>query len=129
MSDNIPKDIIQLQEWVLESSCNRYMAIQNVYVSPESLISGVDNICFTNASQIRARYKEKMLKGTRFAKSNKSPLLKKNLPKSAVITKKLLLQTEKEALKQNINLMLSLYNKCKLKTLRKKFQEDTVKRV
>lgn len=128
-SKSLPSDIKKLQQWFIESSAICWLAIQQVRTSSGCTTSGVDKIAFTSFAKKKREYIKSGWSKTRYSISSKSCKIKKNLPKTYIITeqiKKILLHI---VAKENAELCCLLFKKCVVKSLKKTYRGSIVRRV
>ena len=126
---NIPYDIERLQCLFIESCASRYYAVQKIQKSSGRFSAGVDNVAFSKTEDEFLRYREKQLAGTRYKMSGKNARVKKDLPKKAIFTEEVKEKIRAYVTEANAILGIQLYKSCDLKTYRKNYKGDTVKRV
>ena len=126
---NISYEIERLQCLFIESCASRYYAVRKIQKSSRRFNAGVDNVAFLKATHEFFRYREKQLAGTRYKMSSKSTRVKKDLPLKARLTEKVKEKIRVYVIQANIKLGMQLYEGCDLKTYRKNYKGDTVKRV
>ena len=126
---NIPVEIERLQQLFIESSAARYFSVQKVSESSGRFTSGVDGIAFLELNNEYFQYKKTQLKGTRYNMSGKSARVKKDLPKKAVLTDKIKNDIKQRVNQHNNELKLTLFKRCNIKTYRKNYKGDMVRRV
>ena len=125
----LPTDIEKLQQWFIESPAICWFAIQQVRTSFGSIIPGVDKIAFTSLAKKKREYAKSGWTNTRYSKSSKSYKIKKDFPKTSIITEqieKILLNT---VIKENNELCWLLFKKCVVKNLKKNYRGGSVRRV
>lgn len=126
---NIPYEIERLQCLFIESCASRYYAVRKIQKSSRRFSAGVDNVAFSKTEDEFIRYREKQLAGTRYKMSGKSTRVKKDLPQKAVLTEEVKKKIRVYVIEMNTKLGMQLYDGCDLKTYRKNYKGDTVKRV
>jgi retron-type reverse transcriptase len=126
---NIPYEIEKLQCLFIESCASRYYAVQKIQKSSGRFSAGVDNVAFSKTKDEFLRYREKQLAGTGYKMSGKNTRVKKDLPQKAVLTEEVKEKIGAYVIEANIKLGMQLYEGCNLKTYRKNYKGDTVKRV
>ena len=126
---NIPYKIERLQCLFIESCASRYYAVQKTQKSSGCFSAGVDNVAFSKIEDEFFRYREKQLRGTRYKMSGKSARVKKDLPQKAILTEEVKEKIGIYVIEANIKLGIQLYEGCDLKTYRKNYKSDTLKRV
>lgn len=119
----------KLQTILLESNSLLWLSICKVKKAEDSKTAGVDNICFKSVEQSINNERKERLKNSKFEHSNKSMKIKKDLPKKTIISDQEVEEIEKKVKEFNIELMVKLFNSCKIKTFRKNFVGHVVKRV
>ena len=126
---NIPYKIERLQCLFIESCASRYYAVRNVQKSSGRFSAGVDGVAFLKVEDEFLRYREEQLVGTRYKMSGKSTRVKKDLPLKAQLTEEVEEKIKAHVAQANMKLGMQLYESCNLKTYRKNYRGDTVKRV
>jgi retron-type reverse transcriptase len=86
-------------------------------------------VAFSKTEDEFLRYRKKQLAGTRYKMSGKSTRVKKDLPQKAVFTQKVKEKIGAYVIETNTRLGMQLYESCDLKTYRKNYKGDTIKRV
>lgn len=125
---NIPYEIERLQCLFIESCASRCYTVRKIQKSSGRFSTGVDHVAFSRIEDEFFRYREKQLVGTRYKMSGKSILVKKDLPQKAVITEEIHKKIVIHVSDANTKLGMQLYKGCDLKTYRKNYEKDTVKR-
>lgn len=128
-SVSIPYEIERLQCLFIESCASRYYAVRNIQKSSERFNAGVDNAVFLDVEDELLRYRKKKLSGTRYKMSGKSTRIKKDLPLKARLTEEVKKKIRLHVTQANIKLAMQLYEGCNIKTYRKNYIGNTVKRV
>ncbi len=126
---NILIEIERLQCLFIESAAARYYSVEKVSRSPGRFTPGVDGIAFLKLNNEYFQYKKKQLKGTRYNMSGKSTRVKKDLPKRAILTNEIKNDIKQRVDTHNNELKLTLFKRCNIKTYRKNYKGDTVRRV
>ena len=126
---NIPYEIERLQCLFIESCASRYYAVWKIQKSSRRFSAGVDNVAFSKIEDEFLRYREKQLVGTRYKMSGKSNRVKKDLPQKAILTEEIKEKIGTYVIEANIKLGMQLYKGCDLKTYRKNYKSDTIRRV
>lgn len=127
--NNLPTIISRLQNILIESFYVVIYAIYLVSKSKDRFISGVDSLCFKSLKTTRILVIKQKLKGTRYFYSKKNKKIKKDLPKSALLS----IQEEKQLKEQvrifNFKLCLQLLQKCNIKWFCNQYKINAVKRI
>lgn len=119
----------RLQNIFIESFAICIYSIHITSISSGSQTPGVDNICFKSTKYFEDIYLKKNLqkKKRNHVKYKSTENLK--VQRAKIITPELKLQFNKEAKIYNKNLCFQLISQCLLKTFRKNYQAQTVKRI
>jgi len=125
---NIPYEIERLQCLFIESCASRYYTVRKIQKSSGRFSTGVDHVAFSRIEDEFLRYREKQLAGTRYKMSGKSIRVKKDLPQKAVITEEIQNKIVIHVNNTNAKLGMQLYKGCDLKTYRKNYKKDTIRR-
>jgi len=128
-NNEIYKICARLQTLFLESKTILIYSILKIKSEKGSQTSGVDGLCFKNVEVEKQNVMKKRLKNTKYDKSKKSLKIKKDLPNKAQLTEDEILDLRKKVETFNKELVIKLYNLCNIKTFRKNFKGQTVRRV
>lgn len=128
-SKYIPNEIERMQQIFIESPAIRLLAIYDLKSFSGSITPGVDNVAFTSLTKQKQEYVTQKIKGTRYSKSSKNYKVKKDLPKAVVIDNQLEDFLKKNVIFENDKLCWLLYQKCNVKSLRKNYCGNTVRRI
>jgi len=129
VKNNLPIEIEKLQCIFIESFAISVLAVYEISKSSGANTAGTDGNFFKNLQSQKADFLKKNLKNTRYQRSGKSFKVKKDLPKKALITKKILSDLELTLKQDNLDLCFKLLKQCNFKTLRKNYKASSVKRV
>lgn len=121
-ASSMPFAIERLQSLFMESTAARYYAVRNLLRSDERFIGGVDTVSFLVFKAELFRYQNKKLADTKYQK------LKKNEYNKVVLPEEIQKCIKRQVDLQNFRLGLKLFQSCNLKTYRKNYKSDIVKK-
>jgi len=129
VDNNHPATIERLQNIFIESFCVCVYSIYLISNSPKSIIAGLDNVCFKKPKLFEDRYilshmSAKKRNNYRF-KSSENMETQRNKLISDELKKKF----EMQAQIFNTRLCFELIDKCQIKTLRKNYSAQALKRI
>jgi len=127
---NLPTSIVRLQCMLMESFSIAVYAINCIKDSPGGSTAGTDSVRFKKKSEFLNNIQKVRFKDSKYFHSSKSLKVKKDLPK--FISDNLVKDSEAaKALADefNLNLQLELIKKVNLKTIRKNYKSNSIKRV
>lgn len=121
-ASNIPFAIERLQSLFMESTAIRYYVVRNLLRSEERFIGGIDTVSFLGFKIELLRYQDKKLVDAKYQK------LKKNNSTEFMIAKEIQKCIKRQVDLQNFRLAMKLFQSCNLKTYRKNYKSDMVKK-
>ena len=126
----MPLDIEKFQCVFIESFSIAIYAIHSIKSSSGSTTAGIDSVRFKTTQEFLKLIQEKKLKKTKYFYSKKNKKVKKDLPKVMIDShfkdSKL---ADNQAFTFNNLLQLNLLKKVNLKSIRKNYKSNNVKRV
>lgn len=129
VQQNLPHDIERLQCIFLESFSISILAVYEISKSSGAKIPGVDGKYFSTTSIKCENYLNQQLTKTRYQRSGKSYKVKKDLPKKALITEKVMKRLKFELSEETLKFRFQLLKKCNIKTIRKNYKISSIRRV
>jgi len=127
--NNHPVFLSRLQNIFIESFSIAIYAIEHVRKSPGCFTPGLDNVCFKNSKYFEDQYLLKNLPKKKRNNLRYRSLENLQIQRMKIITETLKKQFQIDAENYNIKLRSRLIPKVCVKTLRKNYQGDTVKRI
>lgn len=121
-ASNIPFAIERLQSLFIESTAVRYYAVRNLLRSEERFSGGMDTVSFLDFKIELLRYQDKKLADTKYQR------LKENEHIEVMLSEKIQKCIKRQVDLQNFRLGMKLFQSCNLKTYRKNYKGDTVKK-
>lgn len=121
-ASNLPFVIERLQSLFVESTAVRYYVVRNLLRSEERFIGGIDAVSFLSFKIEFLRYRNKKLANTRH------PKFKKNESAEVMLAKEIQKCIKRQVDLQNFRLGIKLFQSCNLKTYRKNYKGDVVKK-
>jgi hypothetical protein len=122
-ASSIPFVIERLQSLFMESTAVRYYAVRNLLRSKERFIGGIDAVSFLSFKIELLRYQDKKLVDTKYQR-----LIKENKPTEVMLSEEIQKCIKRQVDLQNFRLGMTLFQSCNLKTYRKNYKGDTVKK-
>lgn len=119
-ASNIPFTIERLQNLFMESTAVRYYVVRNLLRSGERFIGGIDTVAFLGFKTELLRYQDKKLADTNHQRLNKSI--------EVMLTEEIQRCIKRQVDLQNFRLGMKLFQSCNLKTYRKNYKGDVVKK-
>lgn len=129
MQEKLPNSIFKLQDIFIASFSINVYVIKMLANSLYSLIPGLDGLCLKNVSFMKTQYQKIMLYNTKYSKSKKNIKIKKDVPKRAKITDKILTNFKNKVLIYNLNLCFKLLKIVNVKNSQKNYKVNAVKRI
>ena len=127
---NLPNDIVRLQCLLMESFSIAVYAVNYIKVSPGGNTAGTDLVRFKKKSEFLKVIEDTRLKNSSYGFSSKNIKVKKDLPKfildNLAEDSKL---AELQADEFNLKLQIDLIKKVNIKSIRKNYKSNSVKRV
>lgn len=121
-ASNIPLAVERLQSLFMESTAVRYYVVRNLLRSEERFIGGIDKVSFLGFKKELFRYQDKKLADT------KCQRLKKNEFIEVMLAEEIQKCIKRQVDLQNFRLGIKLFQSCHLKTYRKNYKGDVVKK-
>jgi hypothetical protein len=122
IQQNVPQEIERLQCIFIESFPITILSIYEISKLPDANIPGIDGVFFKTINDKKYEFRQKMLKGTRYSKSNKIYKTRTKLPTKSIITDSILKRLISELEEETLLFRFNLLKKCNLKTVRKNYK-------
>lgn len=129
IQQNMPHEIERLQCIFLESFPIGILAVYEISKSSGANTPGIDKKFFKTLKNKKDEFWQKMLKGTRYQKSGKTFKILKDLPSRAIVTDEVLKQLKYKLAEETLKFRFKLLQQCNLKTLRKSYKGNNIRRV
>ena len=121
-ASNIPFAIERLQNLFIESTAVRYYVVRSILKSSERFIGGIDAVSFLGFKTELLRYHDNKLAVIKYQR------LKKNEFTEAKLVEEIQKCVKRQVDLQNFRLGIKLFKSCNLKTYRKNYKGDVVKK-
>lgn len=125
---NMPFTIERLQSLFMESTAVRYYVVRNLLRSEDRFIEGVDTASFLGFKLELLRYQETRFTCAKYRRFKKNDKLRENSPKKVKLPEEIQKCVKRQVDQQNFRLGIKLFQGCDLKTYRKNYKGDTVRK-